>query len=171
MLSEKLQNALNKQINAELYSSYLYLSMSAWLEIKNLKGFAHWMRIQAQEEATHILRIMHYMHEKGGCVKLTAVEGPETEWESPLHVFEQALAHEQQVSAMVNALMDVALEERDHATTIMLQWFVTEQVEEEANADEVVQKLILMADAPGGLFMVDQELGQRSFVPPEGTII
>ena len=171
MLGERIQKALNEQINAETYSSYLYLSMSTWFESNNFKGFAKWMRIQALEESCHVLKIMDYIHEQGGRVLLTAVEAPDTEWDSPLAAFEAAYAHEQLVSGLIGKLMDIALEERDHASTIMLQWFVSEQVEEEATADEIVQQLKLMADAPGGLFLLDREMSARTFTAPEGTTI
>ena len=166
MLNEKMQNALNSQINAELYSSYLYLSMSAHFESTNLKGFANWMRVQAQEEMFHAIKLFDYINEKGGEATLTAIDGPPTEWDSPLAVFEAVYVHEQKVTGLINNLVDIAIEERDHATNITLQWFVTEQVEEEASADEVVQKLKLMSDAPGGLFLLDQELGRRVFTMP-----
>ncbi len=166
MLSKPMEEALNSQINAELYSSYLYASMSAHFESTNLKGFANWMRVQAQEEMSHVVKLFDYVHEKGGKVTLTAIDGPPTEWDSPLAVFEAVYAHEQKVTGLINDLVDIAIEERDHATNITLQWFVTEQVEEEASADAVVQKLKLMSDAPGGLFMLDQELGQRVFTMP-----
>ena len=166
MLSEKMEEALNDQINAELYSAYLYLSMSAYFDATNLKGFANWMRVQNQEETMHAMKLFSYVAEKGGTVTLQPIDGPQTEWESPLAVFEATFEHEQKVTGLINALVDTALEEHDHATNIVLQWFVTEQVEEEASADEVLQQLKLMGDAPGGLFMLDRELGARVFNPP-----
>ncbi len=166
MLNNKIQDALNKQINRELYSSYLYLSMAAHFETQNLKGCAHWTRIQVQEELFHVQKLFDYVNEKGGRVTLGAIDAPPTEWDSPLAVFEGIYAHEQKVSGYINDLVDLALEERDHATGIVLQWFVSEQVEEEASADEIVQKFKLVADAPGGLFLLDQELAQRVFTPP-----
>jgi ferritin len=166
MISEKLEEAFNNQINAELYSSYLYLSMVAYFESMNLPGFGQWMRCQAQEEVTHAMKFFHFIHERGGRVKLTAIEGPPTEWGSPLAAFEAAYAHEQKVSGMINDLVDLAMEERDHAANNFLQWFVSEQVEEEASADEVVNKIKLAGDRGGGLFMLDRELGSRVFTPP-----
>ena len=166
MLSKKMEKAVNDQINAELYSAYLYLSMAAFFELSNLKGFANWMRVQYQEETMHAMKMFDYVNEKGGKVKLAAIDGPESEWESPLAVFEVVLAHERKVTGLIDNLVDIAAEEHDHATNIMLQWFVTEQVEEEASADTVLQSLKLMADAPGGLFMLDRELGQRVFTAP-----
>jgi ferritin len=166
MISEKLEKAFNNQINAELYSSYLYLAMVAYFESMNLPGFGQWMRCQAQEEVTHAMKFFQFIHERGGRVNLTAIEGPPTEWASPLAVFEAAYAHEQKVSGMINDLVDLAIELRDHAANNFLQSFVSEQVEEEASADEVVNKIKLAGDRGGGLFMLDRELGSRVFTPP-----
>ena len=166
MLSEKMEKALNDQLNAEMYSSYLYLSMAAYFQSINLSGFSTWMRVQTQEEMVHAMKFYDFINERGGRVTLGQIEGPPTEWESPLGAFEAALEHEQKVTGLINTLMDLALEGRDHATQIFLQWFVTEQVEEEDSANEVIQKIKLMGDAQGGLFMVDRELGQRTFTPP-----
>lgn len=165
MLSEKMQDALNGQLNAEVFSSYLYLSMAAYFQNNNLGGFATWMRVQAQEELLHVMKFYDFINERGGRVVLKPIDGPPTDWESSLAAFEAAYQHEQKISGLINELVDLALGERDHATNIFLQWFVTEQVEEEDNAKGVVQKLKLMGDAPGGLFMLDQELGQRVFIP------
>ena len=169
MLNEKIQASLNKQLNAELYSSYLYLSMSAYFQSINLPGFATWMRVQAQEELVHGMKFYDFINERGGRVTLQPVEGPPTEWSSPLDVFENTYKHEQKVTGLINDLVNLAVGERDHATNIFLQWFVTEQVEEEASADEVVQRLKLMGDDGGGLFMLDREMGQRVFTPPAAT--
>jgi len=166
MLSEKMEKALNDQLNAEMYSSYLYLSMAAYFQSINLSGFSTWMRVQTQEEMVHAMKFYDFINERGGRVTLGQIEGPPTEWESPLGAFEAALEHEQKVTGLINTLMDLALEGRDHATQIFLQWFVTEQVEEEDSANEVIQKIKLMGDAQGGLFMIDRELGQRTFTPP-----
>ena len=169
MIKERIQDALNEQINAELYSSYLYLSMSAYFESINLKGFASWMRVQTQEELLHAMKFYDYLIERGGKVVLSSIESPPTEWPSPLAIFEQAYQHEQKVTGLINELVDLAIAEKDHATNIILQWFVSEQVEEEASADEVVQKIKLMGDARGGIFMLDRELAQRVFTPPTAT--
>jgi len=166
MLNTKIEAAFNDQLNAEAFSAYLYWSMSAYFESMNLKGFATWMRVQALEELTHTERFFKFIAERGGRVKLTAIEAPVTEWDSPLAAFEAALAHEVVVTGRINKLVDLAVAESDHAAQVFLQWFVTEQVEEEASADAVIQKLKLADGAPGALFMVDQELGQRVFVPP-----
>lgn len=168
MISAKMENAINSQMNAELYSSYLYLSMSAWCESVSLKGFANWMRVQAQEELVHAMRFYSYLNERGAAVKLRGIEGPPTEWESPVAVFQSTYEHEQKVSGLINHLVDLAEEEKDRMTQTMLQWFVTEQIEEESSANEVLQQLKLMGEAKGGLFMIDRELGQRTFVPPPG---
>ena len=169
MIDEKMQEALNKQHNAELYSAYLYLSMSAYFQSVNLGGFANWMRVQAKEELAHAMKFYDYVNERGGRVILQPVEEPPSEWDSPLAVFEHVYRHEQKVTGMINKLVDLAVKARDHATNNFLQWFVSEQVEEEASADEVVQKLKLVGDDPSGLFMIDRELAQRVFVAPTAT--
>jgi ferritin len=162
MLNPKIQAALNSQINAELYSSYLYLSMSAYFDSQNLAGMANWMRIQAQEELTHAMKFFDFVNERGGRVLLTQVEGPKTEWSSPLDVFEETLAHERKVTALINDLVDLSLGEKDHAANTFLQWFVTEQVEEEATAEAILEKLKLVGDDGVAIFMLDGELGQRA---------
>ncbi|NDY41949.1 ferritin [Dissulfurirhabdus thermomarina] len=166
MLSEKMEAALNRQVNAELYSAYLYLSMVAYFESVDLPGCAAWMRAQTQEEVAHAMKIYDFINERGGRVRLSAIDAPPTEWDSPLAAFEDAYAHEQKVTGLINDLMNLAVAERDHATQIFLQWFVSEQVEEEASASAVVKKLRLAGDAAGGLLMIDNELGQRVFTPP-----
>jgi ferritin len=162
MLTEKMQKALNGQLNAELYSSYLYLSMNAYFKSVNLDGFANWMHYQAQEELEHSMKFYDFIIQRGGKVHLQQIEAPPTEWSSPLAVFEATLEHEQKVTGLINDLVDVAHEERDHATNIFLQWFVSEQVEEEENVGGVLEQLKLMGDAKGGLFMIDCELAKRS---------
>jgi ferritin len=166
MISKKMQEALNGQINAELYSAYLYLSMEAYFKSENLPGFADWMRAQTQEELMHAMKIYDFLNERGGRVILKPIEEPQTQWNSPLAAFEAAYKHEQKVTALINDLVNLAIGEKDHATNGFLQWFVNEQVEEEASADEVVQKLKRLEKAPGGMFMIDQELGRRVFTPP-----
>jgi ferritin len=169
MLNEKIQDALNKQVNAEFYSSYIYLSMSAYFQSINLNGFANWMRVQTQEELTHAMKVFDFINDRGGKVTLMPVQGPPTEWDSPLAAFEQAYQHEQHMTQLINNLDKLALEENDRATSIFLQWFITEQIEEEANANDVVQKLKLIDGAPNGIFMLDRELGQRTFQMPADT--
>ena len=166
MISKNMEEALNGQVNAELYSAYLYLSMESYFKSLNLSGFANWMRAQAQEEMMHAMKIYDFINERGGRVILKAIEGPATKWDSPLAVFEAVYAHEQKVTSLINDLVDLAIKEKDHATNSFLQWFVNEQVEEESSADEVVQQLKMMENAPGGMFMLDRELGRRVFTPP-----
>ena len=166
MIKKKMEDALNEQMNAELYSSYLYLSMAAYFESTNLGGFANWMTVQAQEELMHAMKFYRYIIERGGRVSLRTIEGPETEWKSALDVFEHVSKHEQKVTALIDKLVDLEIEEGDHATSSFLRWFVDEQVEEESSADAVVQKLKLAGDSSGGLFMLDNEFGQRVFTPP-----
>jgi ferritin len=167
MLSKKIENAINEQINAEVYSASLYYAMAAYFESMSLKGFARWMRIQAVEELTHVQRFFAYVNDRGGRVSLKAVDAPPGEWASPLKAFEEAYTHETKVTGLINGLMDLALKESDHASVTFLQWFITEQVEEEASADEVVQQLKLVDKTEGGLFLLDQELGKRSFAMPQ----
>jgi ferritin len=166
MISEKMQEALNGQLNAELYSSYLYLSMAAYFQDLNMGGCANWMRVQAQEEDMHAMKFYNFINERGGRVLLKPIDGPPTEWESPLAAFEAVLEHEQKVTGLINELVELALAEHDHATNIFLQWFVTEQVEEEDSANDVIQQIKMVGGAEGGLFMLDRELGQRTFTAP-----
>jgi ferritin len=166
MIKKNMEKALNEQVNAEMYSAYLYLAMSAYFETLDLKGFSNWMRIQAQEEMMHAMKIYDFVFDRGGRVILSAIKAPPGQWSSPLEVFENTMKHEQKVTGMINDLVDLAASEKDHATYNFLQWFVAEQVEEESSANEIVQKVKLIADAKGGLFMLDKELGQRSFNPP-----
>jgi len=169
MIKKKMENALNKQLNAELYSSYLYLSMSAYFGAINLKGFANWMRVQCQEEWVHAMKFYDFIITRGGRVTLTAIDAPPTQWKSPIAVFAHTYQHEQKVTGLINNLVDLAISESDHATNNFLQWFVTEQVEEESSASEIVEKLKLIGEARESLLMLDQELGQRVFTPPVTT--
>lgn len=166
MISKKIEKAFNEQINAETYSAYLYWSMSAALEGMQLPGFAGWMRAQAQEEMTHAAQFYHHLIERGGRVRLTAIDGPPAEWESVKKMFEDVLKHEQLVTGLIHKLADLAGQEKDYAAGIFLQWFITEQVEEEAGAEEVLGKLKLAGDSKGGLYMLDKEMGQRVFAAP-----
>jgi len=161
MVSDRMQKALNGQVNAELYSSYLYLSMNAYFKSVNLDGFANWMNAQAQEELMHAMKIYDFVNQRGGRAILAAIEAPPAEWDSPLAVFEDTLKHEQKVTGLINGLVDIAIEERDHATQIFLQWFVTEQIEEEESVGNVLEQLKLLGDAKQGLFMMDRELATR----------
>lgn len=171
MLKERVRKALNDQVIAELYSSYLYLSMCSHFKRINLEGFATWMQIQALEELSHAMKFFDFISERGEQVVLEPIQGPRTSWDSPLSVFENVYAHETKVTGLIHGLMDVAMEEKDHATVNFLQWFVSEQVEEETSADNIVQKLRLLGGDGGALFLLDQELGRRTFTPPPGTTI
>jgi ferritin len=166
MLTPNMEQALNKQLNAELYSAYLYLSMAAYYYALNLNGFANWMTVQNQEETMHAMKFYNYINERGGRIQLAPIDGPPTNWNSPLEVFEETLKHEEKVTGLINNLVDLAIAERDHAANAFLQWFVTEQVEEEASANEVIQNLKLAGNDPHALFMLDRELGTRVFTPP-----
>jgi ferritin len=164
MLSKRMEEALNEQINAEFESAYLYLSMATWFEEKNYEGMANWMMIQFKEEQTHALKFYNYVIERGGRVILKTIKGPETEWNNVLQVFEETLKHEQLVTSLINNLVNIAIEEKDHATNNVLQWFVGEQVEEEANVDRLINQIKMIGDHPHGLFMLDRELASRVFV-------
>jgi ferritin len=164
MLNKRIEQAINEQINFEIYSAYIYLSMSSWFVSKGLNGMANWMEVQAQEEMTHAQKFYKYVMERGGRVLYTTVKGPETEWKSPLNAFEDALNHEMEVTRRINNIVTVALEEKDYATQSFLQWFVDEQVEEEASVSEIMDQLNLTEGHPNGLFMIDRELAQRTFV-------
>ena len=166
MIGKKVEDAINRQINAELYSAYLYLSMNAYFHSVNLAGFANWMRVQALEEFTHADKFYGYLVSRGGRVKLAAVAAPPAAWKSPLNAFEEVLKHEQKVTALVNGLVDLSLKEKDHATANFLNWFVAEQVEEEDSVNEVVQKLRLLGSDGGGLFMMDRDMATRVFTAP-----
>ncbi|MCI5142433.1 MAG: ferritin [Candidatus Electrothrix sp. ATG1] len=166
MLKEKILKALTHQINAEMYSGYLYLSMESYFHSVSLSGFATWMRMQAQEELSHAMKLYDFVNERGGRVILDTINRPDAEWESPLAAFEQIMAHEEKVTTLINALMDLAITEQDHATKIFLQWFVSEQVEEEASVGGVLNKLRLIQNDSSGLFMLDAEMAKRTFVFP-----
>jgi len=170
-MNEKIRKALNEQINAELYSSYLYLSMASYFKRLAFDGAARWMEVQAIEELTHAMKFFNFINERGGKVDLTAIEGPPTSWDSPLSAFEAVYSHEVKVSARIYDLVNIATEQKDHATVNFLQWFITEQVEEETSADGIVQKLKLIGGEGGGMYLLDRELAQRVFTPPPGTTI
>ena len=161
MLSSAVQDAMNQQVNAELYSAYLYLSMAADFEEANLRGMAHWMQVQAKEEAGHAMKFFKYITERGGRVTLTSIAAPPTKWKSPQAVFEEVYKHECHVSSLINKLVELAEAEKDHASAVFLQWFISEQVEEEANASEILHQLKMVGDSKQGLFMLDRHLAQR----------
>jgi ferritin len=169
MLTGKIQEALNRQINAETHSAYLYLSMAAWFEARNLPGFANWMKVQVQEENLHMTRFFSYVLQRQGRVTLAAIEGPQTDFETVTAVFEAAYKHEVHVTSLIHNLVGLAREERDFATESFLLWFVNEQVEEEAAADAIVQQLHMVKGEGPGLFMLDRELAARVFTPPVAT--
>jgi ferritin len=161
MISKNMQDAVNEQINKELFSAYLYLSMAAYFEDKNLPGFARWMSLQAQEEQEHALKFYAFLNDRGGRVLLKAIDAPQTEWKTSTEVFKEVLAHEQKVTASIHALYELALKEKDYPSQIMLQWFISEQVEEEKNASDIIQQLELI-DAHGtAVLMLDKQLGKR----------
>lgn len=164
MLSKRIEKELNDQINAEYWSAYFYLSMAAYFENKNLPGFANWMKIQYQEEISHVMKFFNYVNERGGRVLLKPVDAVKTEWKDEIEVFEDTLNHEQKVTGLINNLVNIAIEEKDHATNNILQWYVSEQVEEESGVDEILQQLKMMEGNKHGLLMLDRELKQRTFV-------
>lgn len=166
MIKQRVQDSINNQINAEMYSAYLYLSMSAYFEEINLPGFANWMRVQAEEEQFHAMKFFNYLIERGGRVALETIEKPKFEWSNPVEVFEEALAHEQHVTALINEMAEVAEQEKDRATQNLLIWFIDEQVEEEATADGIVQQLKLINGEGHGMLMLDREFAARTFTPP-----
>jgi ferritin len=161
ILKQKIEKAINKQINAELWSAYLYLSMSAYFESINLGGFANWMRVQAQEEVGHAMKFYNHVIERRGRVTVTAISAPPVSWKSPLNAFEESFKHEQKVTGLINDIANMAIAEKDHATASMLKWFIDEQVEEELSTDAIVQKLKLIGANTGGLYILDRELAER----------
>ncbi|MFO8174798.1 MAG: ferritin [Longimicrobiales bacterium] len=161
-MNERIQKGFNEQINEELFSSYVYLAMAAHFESLNLEGFASWMRHQAQEEVEHAMRFFTHINRRGGRVNLAAIGEPPVDFGSPLEAFEKALAHEQHITGTINALYEMALEEKDYPAQLELQWFIDEQVEEEENTGNVVELLKLAGDNKGALLMLDRELAKRS---------
>jgi ferritin len=159
-----MQEAIEEQVNAEIWSAYLYLSMSAYFERQNLRGFANWMKIQWQEEITHAIKFFDYVHSRGGQLLLKPIAAVGTEWNNPVAVFAETLSHEQHVTSLINNLANIAIEEKDHAAASMLQWFITEQVEEEGNAEQILVQLKMIGDNGYGLLMLDRELAARVFV-------
>jgi ferritin len=166
MINKRVEEAFNIQINAELYSAYLYLSMAAYFEAQNLPGFANWMRVQFQEEQFHAFKMFNFVNERGGRVILTKIDGPKVEWENVVDVYEEVLAHEQHVTSLINNIMDIAIDERDHATKSFLNWFIDEQVEEESAAEAIISELKLIDGKGNGILMMDREFRARVFTPP-----
>lgn len=161
MLSKTMEEALNRQVNREFYSAYLYLAMSAYFESAGMKGFAQWMRVQAKEERAHGEKIYDYILARGGKIALGDIEAPRAKWTSAGKVFEEVVSHEQKVTGMIHALVDLAGREKDHASFEMLQWFVKEQVEEEASAGDILNQIKVLGDVVGHLFWLDHQLGKR----------
>jgi ferritin len=161
MLTQKMQDALNAQIQAESYSAWLYLAMAAHAEQANFKGMAQWLRAQHQEELSHAYKLFDYVHDRGGKVTLKTLEAPPAEFGAPLALFEQVYRHEQHVTSLIHKLYELAVAEKDVATQVFLSWYVNEQVEEEANASEIVEKLKLIGEKSGGIWYLDKELGKR----------
>lgn len=161
MLSKKMEKALNAQVGAEMFSSNLYLAMALDFEAKNMKGFGKWLRVQAKEEMGHATKIIDFVIERGGRAVVPALDAPPATWKSAQAAFDQVLAHEIKVTGMINNLVDMAAAEKDHATSVFLQWFVNEQVEEEAQSVEIVETLKMIGDSKGSLYMLDHRLGKR----------
>jgi len=161
MIPTAVLEALNQQIQKEFSSAYYYLSMAAYFQSTNLGGFSHWMRKQYEEETAHGLKIYGYVEERGGRVTLEAIEQPPKEFKGPLDVMKLVLEHERKVTASINALYELALKEKDYPTQIMLEWFIREQVEEEKSAEEIINMLKMIGDAPAGLVMLDRQLAAR----------
>lgn len=166
MISEKMNQAFNDQIKAEMYSSNLYLSMVAYFEELGLKGFANWMRVQVQEETAHAMGLFDYLLSRDGKVTIEALDKPESKWDCALCCFEAVYKHEQLVTSLINKLVDVAEQEKDRAAVSFLQWYIKEQVEEEANCSEICQKLRLIGDDKHALLLIDSELGSRTYTAP-----
>lgn len=162
MLSKDIQEAINEQIHHEFHSAYVYLSMAAYMEAANFKGFAHWMNMQAKEEVNHAMKLFDYVNDRNGRVTLKALEQPPADFPSVLATFEQALQHEMKVTKMIHNLYALAQKESDFATVVQLQWFITEQVEEEATATEVVDRLKIAGTDGAALLLLDKEMGSRS---------
>ncbi len=170
MISDKMEKELNEQVNKEFYSAYMYLAMSAYCNTIGLPGFAHWMRLQYEEEIMHVTRMYDYIQDQGGEVHLKAIEEPAKEYGTPIEIFEKTLEHEQFITKSIHQLMSLAVNETDYATQTFLQWYVTEQVEEEANVNDILLPLRMVGDDKGGLMMIDQQLSGRPVpAPPQAN--
>lgn len=165
-MNDKVERAINEQIHAEFFSFYLYLAVSAYFTSNHLDGFAHWMRVQAQEEFNHAMKLFDYLNERGGTVELLPLDQPTREWPSPAAAVEAVLNHERAISSRINALVDLATAENDHATTVVLHWYVNEQVEEEATAETLFHQVKMVESSPHGLLMIDRELAARPAAAP-----
>lgn len=162
MFSQVVHDKMNQQIMHEMYSAYMYLSMSAQCESANLPGFAKWLRMQADEEMEHAMKFYDFIHERGGKVTLLAIDQPPSEFGAPREIFEQVYAHEQKVTGLINSIYEVALKENDYPSQIFLHWFIDEQVEEESNSSQILETLKMIGESPNGLFMLDRQLGKRA---------
>ncbi|MBT5016585.1 ferritin [Candidatus Peregrinibacteria bacterium] len=165
-MKKSINDALNKQINAEIYSAYLYLAMGAYFDGLGLDGFASWMKVQYEEEMFHAMKFYGFVYERGGTVTMEAIEKPGADFKSVLHVFEETLEHEKHVTSLINGLYDLAVKEKDYAFQSLLNWFIDEQVEEEDSAQKIIDKIKLAGEKGPGVYMLDQELGTRVFTPP-----
>lgn len=168
-MNKKMEKAINQQINEEAFSAYLYLQMSAWFAEQGLSGFANWMRVQNQEETSHMEKFYDFVIQRGGSVELEAIEKPQKNWKNPLDAFHETLKHEQHITACIDKLVNLARDEKDNASFNFLQWYVSEQVEEEDNVNTLISKLKLAGDNGALLYMIDQELAARVFTPPAAT--
>ncbi|PCJ16430.1 MAG: ferritin [Candidatus Cloacimonadota bacterium] len=162
MLTESMLKAINEQLNFEMYSANVYLSMSAYFKRNALNGFADWMKLQAQEEFEHAMKIFDYISAKGGKIEISSMDAPQSEWTGPLNVMQYTLIHEQEVTNRINNLFQIAHENNDHSTSVFFHWFIEEQVQEEAQVNEVIDKLILVGDSSHGIFMIDDKMGLRT---------
>ncbi len=160
-LSKSIQDAINTQINEELYSSYLYLAMAAHFDAENLSGFAHWMKVQAEEERSHAMKFYSYIYDRGGNVVFKGIAQPPAKFKSPIDVFKQVLEHELKITKSITKLYEMAVKEKDYASQILLQWFINEQVEEEKNDTEIINQLEMLGDSPVSLMMMDRRLAER----------
>lgn len=170
MIQKEVLDTLNAQINAESYSAFMYLSMSAYFETLGLSGFAHWMKIQYQEESAHAIKFFNYVTERGGKVVLKAIDQVPVDFDSVVDVFEKTLTHEMHVTSLINNLIEVSIKAKDHASQSFLKWFIDEQVEEEANVEKILATLKLINGQGNGIFMMDRELSQRVFVDPNAAV-
>ncbi len=168
-MKAKVENAINEQIHAEFFSFYLYLSVAAYFTANHLDGFAHWMRMQAQEEFNHAMKLFDFLNERGGKVELLPLDKPTSDWASPSSAVESVLNHERAISERINTLVDLATAENDHATTVLLHWYVSEQVEEEAVADTLFHQVKMIEATPYGLLMIDRELAGRPPAIPDAA--
>lgn len=161
MISKTMQEAINSQINEELYSSYLYLAMAAHFDSENLSGFAHWMKVQAEEERAHAMKFYGYLYDRGGSVTFKAIAQPPAKFKSPIDVFKQVLDHELKITKSITKLYELAVKEKDYPSQILLQWFISEQVEEEKNDSEIINQLSMLGESPVSLMMMDRRLAER----------